>query len=174
MKNIKKRILYSRDTIARRVEEISEEICGDYRGREVLVICVLKGAFIFLADLARCLKIPHTIDFVRLASYGSESTSSGKITITKDAETSVEGKDVIVVEDIVDTGLTLAYLKERLLERKPNSLKLCTLIDKKHRREIAIEVDYVGFTMGEGFIVGYGLDYDEKFRCLPDIYVIEE
>jgi len=174
LKDIKKRILYPRDLIARRVEEIAEEISGDYREKEVLIICVLKGAFIFLADLARCLAIPYTVDFVRLASYGSGSTSSGKIAITKDAETSVEGKDVIVVEDIVDTGLTLAYLKERLLERKPNSLKLCTLIDKKHRRKIAIEADYVGFTMDEGFIVGYGLDYDEKFRCLPDIYVIEE
>ena len=174
MKDIKKRILYPRDLIAGRVEEIAEEISGDYREKEVLIICVLKGAFIFLADLARCLTIPYTVDFVRLASYGSGSTSSGKIAITKDAETSVEGKDVIVVEDIVDTGLTLAYLKERLLERKPNSLKLCTLIDKKHRREIAIEADYVGFAMDEGFIVGYGLDYDEKFRCLPDIYVIEE
>jgi hypoxanthine phosphoribosyltransferase len=159
--------------IARRVEEISEEISNDYRGREVLIICVLKGAFIFLADLARCLKIPHAVDFVRLASYGSGTTSSGKIAITKDIETSIEGKDVIVVEDIVDTGLTLAYLKERLLERNPHSLKLCALIDKKHRRKLALEADYVGFTMGDGFIVGYGLDYDERFRFLPDIYTIE-
>ena len=173
MEHIKKSILYPRDVIARRVEEISEEISNDYRGRKVIVICVLKGAFIFLADLARCLKIPHTIDFVRLASYGSETISSGEIAITKDIEISIEGKDVIVVEDIVDTGLTLAYLKEKLFERKPHSLKLCTLIDKKHRRKLALEVDYVGFTVEEGFIVGYGLDYDEKFRSLPDIYVIE-
>jgi len=172
--NITKKVLYSRDLIAKRVCEIAKEISRDYEGRELVIICVLKGAFVFLADLARRLDIPHTVDFIRLASYGSDKTSSGEITVTKDIETSIEGKDVLVVEDIVDSGLTMAFLKERLWEENPNSIKICSLIDKKERRKTAIDVDYIGFHMDEGFIVGYGLDYDEKFRCLPDIYVIEE
>lgn len=174
MKDIVKKILYPRDCIARRVCELAADISRDYRGREVLIVCVLKGAFVFLADLARCLEIPYSIDFIRLASYGSEMASSGTITVTKDIETPIEGKDILVVEDIVDSGLTMAFLMERLLKSNPNSVKICALIDKKQRRQVAMDVDYVGFHMDEGFIVGYGLDYDEQLRCLPDIYVIEE
>jgi hypoxanthine phosphoribosyltransferase len=114
------------------------------------------------------------VDFTRLASYGSGLVSSGNITVTKDIETDIEDKEVVIVEDIIDTGITMAFLRERLEKRRPASIRICTLIDKKDRREIAIDADYVGFNLGEGFVVGYGLDFDEKFRCLPDIYVIEE
>jgi len=174
MDNIKKRILYSRDDIEIRVRELAQRISRDYEGRNVVLVGILKGAFIFLADLSRCLKIPYIVDFARLASYGSSTVSSGTIKITKDIETSLEGKDVILVEDIVDTGTTIAFFRERLWERNPRSIKTCALIDKKERREIDFEVDYAGFTVETGFIVGYGLDYDERFRCMPDIYVIEE
>jgi len=128
----------------------------------------------FMADLIRAMTIPCSIDFIRVASYGSATVSSGKIQITKDIETPIAGRDVLVVEDIIDTGLTLAFLKKKLLERNPGSLKFCTLIDKKHRREVAFHSDYVGFDLDQGFVVGYGLDFDEKARYLPDVYVLEE
>ena len=171
---MKKKILYSREVIDRRVKELADAISHDLEGKEVVLIGVLKGAFIFLADLARYLKVPNSVDFTRLASYGSGLASSGNIAVTKDIETDIEGKEVVIVEDIIDTGITMAFLRERLEERKPASVRICALIDKKHRREIAIDADYVGFDLDEGFVVGYGLDFDEKFRCLPDIYVIEE
>ncbi|MBW2630256.1 MAG: hypoxanthine phosphoribosyltransferase [Deltaproteobacteria bacterium] len=174
MKELRKKILYPREVIDQRVKELADAISHDLEGKEVVLIGVLKGAFIFLADLARHLKISHSVDFTRLASYGSGLVSSGNITVTKDIETDIEGKEVIIVEDIIDTGITMAFLRERLEKRRPASIRICTLIDKKHRREIAIDADYVGFAVDEGFIVGYGLDFDEKFRCLPDIYVIEE
>ncbi|HPQ43222.1 MAG TPA: hypoxanthine phosphoribosyltransferase [Syntrophales bacterium] len=174
VEKLKKRILYSREMIDRRVKDLADEISNDLDGKDVVLVGVLKGAFIVLADLTRYLRIPHTIDFVRLASYGSESVSSGKITISKDIETGIEGKDVVVVEDIIDTGITLAFLKERLEKKRPHSVRICTLIDKKQRRQVSIDADYVGFDLDEGFVVGYGLDFDEKFRCLPDIYVVEE
>jgi len=168
-----KKVLYSKETIEKRVQEIAQTLSDDYHGKEVVFICILKGAFIFLADLLRYLAIPHTIDFMRVASYGSGTVSSGKITVTKDIETDINGKDVIIVEDIIDTGITLAFLKNKLQEKTPRSLKICALLDKKARREVEIDADYVGFSMDEGFVVGYGLDFDEKFRSLPDIYVIE-
>jgi len=171
---LKKKILYSKETIDRRVKELADAISRDLEGKEVVLIAVLKGAFIFLADLARYLKVQHSVDFVRLASYGSGLVSPGKITVTKEIETDIEGKEVVIVEDIVDTGITMEFLRERLKKRAPASIRICTLLDKKHRREIAIDADYVGFDLDEGFVVGYGLDFDEKFRCLPDIYVIEE
>lgn len=174
MKELRKEILYSKEVIDRRVKELADAISHDLEGKEVVLIGVLKGAFIFLADLARYLTISHSVDFTRLASYGSGLVSSGNITVTKDIETDIEGKEVVIVEDIIDTGITMAFLRERLEKRKPASIKICTLIDKKHRREITIDADYVGFAVDEGFVVGYGLDFDEKFRCLPDIYVIEE
>ncbi|MDD5722353.1 MAG: hypoxanthine phosphoribosyltransferase [Syntrophales bacterium] len=169
-----KRLLYSKEVIDRRVKALAGAISLDLEGREVVLIGVLKGAFIFLADLARHLKIPHTVDFVRLASYGSGSVSSGNITFSKDIETDIEGKDVVIVEDIIDTGTSIAFLQKKLEERHPASIKICALIDKKQRREKTVNADYVGFALSEGFIVGYGLDFDEKFRCLPEIYVIKE
>lgn len=174
MKDLKKKVLYSKETIDRRVKALADTISRDLEGKEVVLVGVLKGAFIILADLTRRLKIPHTVDFVRLASYGSGSVSSGNITLSKDIETDIEGKEVVIVEDIIDTGITMAFLRERLEKRRPASIRICTLIDKKQRREISIDADYVGFDLDEGFIVGYGLDFDEKFRCLPDIYMIEE
>lgn len=173
MTGTNKKVLYSKETIEKRVQEIAQTLSDDYHGKEVVFICILKGAFIFLADLLRYLAIPHTIDFMRVASYGSGTVSSGKITVTKDIETDINGKDVIIVEDIIDTGITLAFLKNKLQEKTPRSLKICALLDKKARREVEIDADYVGFSMDEGFVVGYGLDFDEKFRSLPDIYVIE-
>ncbi|MBN2516787.1 MAG: hypoxanthine phosphoribosyltransferase [Deltaproteobacteria bacterium] len=173
MTRTNKKVLYSKETIEKRVQEIAQTLSDDYRGRDVVLICILKGAFIFLADLSRHMAIPHMIDFMRVASYGSGTVSSGKITVTKDIETDIEGKDVVIVEDIIDTGITLAFLKNKLQEKTPRSLKICALLDKKARREVEIDADYVGFSMDEGFVVGYGLDFDEKFRSLPDIYVIE-
>ena len=169
-----KELLYSQEKIAERVKTLADLISRDLEGQEVVLIGVLKGAFIFLADLVRHLKIPHTVDFVRLASYGSRSVSSGEITFSKDVETDVEGKAVLIVEDIIDTGESIAFLQERLQERRPASIRVCALIDKRERRERAVTADYVGFEMEEGFIVGYGLDFNEKFRCLPEIYVIRE
>jgi len=174
MKEEKLVLLYSKEEIARKVTDLANQISKDYDGKEVILICILKGAFIFLADLIRNLRIPLKIDFVRLASYGSQTRSSGDINITKDIELSIEGKDVVVVEDIVDTGLTTSYIIERLKRKKPNSLRLCALIDKRERREINIEADYVGFIVEEGFIVGYGIDFDERYRHLPEIYRIVE
>ncbi|MFH2011860.1 MAG: hypoxanthine phosphoribosyltransferase [Pseudomonadota bacterium] len=174
MKEEKFLLLYPKEEIALKVKDLADQISKDYDGEEVILVCILKGAFIFLADLIRYLRIPLKIDFVRLASYGSQTSSSGEINITKDIELSIEGKNVIIVEDIIDTGLTVSYLIERLKAKKPNSLKLCVLIDKNERREVKIETDYVGFILKEGFIVGYGLDFDESYRHLPEIYMIVE
>jgi hypoxanthine phosphoribosyltransferase len=138
------------------------------------VIGILKGAFIFMADLIRCLSIPCRVDFVRLASYGAGATSSGKVVMTKDIETSIKDREILIVEDIVDSGLTLTFLVNWLQERNPRSIKVCALLDKRARRQVDFEADYVGFTVDDGFIVGYGLDFDEKARFLPDICVIRE
>ncbi len=169
-----KKVLYTKEAISRRVAELAEEISRDYRGREPVLIGVLKGAFIFMADLIRCLKVPCVIDFVRVASYGSGSTSSGNVIIKKDIETDITGKDVLIIEDIVDTGITMRFLVERLKEKNPRSLKVCAFIDKRARRKVEFEADYVGFTMEDGFIVGYGLDFDEKSRFHPEVYVVDE
>ena len=174
MEKYRKRILYSRETIEGRVKALAADISRDFGGKDLVVVGVLKGSFIFMADLIRAMTIPCTIDFIRVASYGASTVSSGKVRITKDVETPITGRDVLVVEDIIDTGLTLAFLKQNLLDRHPRSLKFCTLIDKKHRREVEFHSDYVGFDLDEGFVVGYGLDFDEKARYFPDVYVLEE
>jgi hypoxanthine phosphoribosyltransferase len=167
------KLLYSREQIANQVHRIAAEISHDYRDQEVLLVGVLKGSFLFIADLVRSITSPVVVDFVRLASYGSETQSSGIVEIRKDLEMPIRGRDVIIVEDIVDSGLTLETLYHRLMQRGPRSLKICTLIDKKARREVAIEPDYVGIAMDDGFIIGYGLDFDERYRNLPDIYLVE-
>jgi hypoxanthine phosphoribosyltransferase len=174
MKHIKKEIFITKAAIDIRIQELADMISRDYQERELIVIGVLKGAFVFTADLIRSLQIPCAIDFVRLASYGSETVSSEKITITKDIETSIKGRDVLVVEDIIDTGLTLSYLIDRLKEREPQTLRVCALLDKKERRKVPFEADYVGFAIEDRFVVGYGLDFNENYRSLPDIYVIGE
>lgn len=168
-----KRLLFNKDAISKRVEELADIISEDYSRSDLIMIGVLKGAFIFLADLVRCLKSPVKVDFVHLASYGAGTESSGHVSIIKDIEMPVKGKDVLVVEDIVDSGITLSFLMERLRSQDPRSLKCCVLIDKKERREIDLEVSYVGFPLDGGFVVGYGLDENEKYRYLPDIYVID-
>jgi hypoxanthine phosphoribosyltransferase len=170
----KKKVLYSREEIGDKVSKLAGAISEDYRGKEVVLIGVLKGAFIFMADLIRCLKIPCVVDFIRVASYGSGSVSSGQVVIRKDIETDIEGKDVLIVEDIIDTGITLRFLVEKLKERKPRSLKVCAFLDKRARRKVEFEADYVGFTMEDGFVVGYGLDFNEMSRFHPEVYVVEE
>jgi hypoxanthine phosphoribosyltransferase len=165
--------LFSAEAIAKRVKELALEIDRDYRGTEILMIAVLKGSFLFIADLVRAVKTPVVIDFVRLASYGSATQSSGIIEVRKDLELSIKGKHVLVVEDIVDSGLTLESLRNMLLNRQPASLRICTLIDKQAQRVTDVPVDYIGFSMDDGFIVGYGLDLDERYRDLPDIRVVE-
>ncbi len=166
--------LYSAEQIAVQVQRLAAEINRDYQGREILLVGVLKGSLLFLADLVRHLQLPVRIDFVRLASYGSEVESSGLVELRKDLESPVAGRDVIIVEDIVDSGHTLEFLYTRLQLRQPNSLKICTLLDKRGRREVEIEADYVGITLEDGFVVGYGLDFDELYRNLPGIYLLED
>jgi len=173
MKQHQLKLLYSRDQIASRIGRLAEQIDTDFRNQEVLLVGILKGSFLFIADLCRQLNCRTEIDFVRLASYGSDTQSSGIIEFRKDLETPIRDRHVIIVEDIVDSGYTLQSLFHRLQERGPASLKICSLIDKRARREVDIEADYVGFTMDDGFIVGYGLDYDEHYRNLPEIYLVE-
>jgi hypoxanthine phosphoribosyltransferase len=170
----RKRCRISREAIARRVKELAAEISRDYRGRDLVVIGVLKGAFIFLADLVRELSFPVEIDFVRLCSYGGGTSPTGEVHITKDVELSLKGRDVLIVEDIMDIGYTLSFLKQHLATHQPRSLKICCLIDKKERREVEVPLDYVGFVVEKGFLVGYGLDCGEKGRTLPEIYEIEK
>jgi len=172
METMKKSVLYSRDAIRERVLELGEEVSRAYEGRNLVVVGVLKGAFMFMADLVRALRIPCRIDFVRLASYGSGTETSGRIELTKDIEIPIAGQDVLVVEDIVDTGLTLTYLVESLQSRNPRSLKVCAFLDKRLRRKVPFEADFVGFTMDDGFVIGYGLDFDEQGRFLPDVCIL--
>ncbi len=173
MSELKLKPLYSAETIAKTVSRLATEINRDYRGEDLLLVGILKGSFLFIADLCRQIEVPAAIDFMRLASYGSETQSSGIIELRKDLEISIRDRHVLIVEDIIDSGLTLQSLLHRLRERQPASLKVCALIDKRARREVDIEADYVGLTMDDGFIVGYGLDYDERYRNLPGIYIAE-
>ncbi len=173
MTELKMELLYSRQRIAEEIGRLADEISHDYAEREILLVGVLKGAFLFVADLVRELSIPAIVDFVRVASYGSGSQTSGIVEFRYNLEIPIRGRDVIIVEDIIDSGYTLRSLYNKLLNQNPRSLKICSLIDKRARREVAIEADYVGITMEDGFIVGYGLDFDEKYRDLPDIYLAE-
>ena len=167
-------LLYHRAEIAARISDLARQIDRDYAGRDILLIGILKGSFLFIADLMRSLKSPTQVDFVRIASYGSETRSSGIVEIRKDLEMPIHGRHVLIVEDIVDSGLTLEALCNQLLLRKPACLRVCALVDKRAQREAEVPVDYVGFTLERGFIVGYGLDHDECYRGLPDIYLINE
>jgi hypoxanthine phosphoribosyltransferase len=171
---LKKEVLISQSAIRRRVKEIADQISSDYRGTEPILVGILKGSIIFMADLMRDLTIPVQMDFIRAASYGSKMQSSGTVRVTKDIELPIQGKPVILIEDIVDSGLTLAYIKELLEGRGAASLKICALIDKPERRERHVLVDYCGFEVQEGFLVGYGLDCNEEFRNLPEICVLKE
>lgn len=168
-----RQLVLSSTQIKSRVAELAQQISADYADRNLLMIGVLNGAFIFLADLARAVTIPHQIDFIRVASYGQSATTSGTIRLVKDVEIDLAGKDILLVEDIVDTGTTLAWLAETFREKQAASVRVCALIDKKERRESEVLIDYTGFTLERGFLVGYGLDYAEQHRSLPDIYSLQ-
>ena len=167
---LQKERLFSSREIQKRVGELARTLSRDYRGRELVLIGVLNGAFIFLADLVKRMTIPVHIDFVRLSSYGSGSESQGRIKVIKPTEFPLTGKSVLIVEDIIDTGLTLDFLCRSLKEQNPESIGICTLVDKSERRKLPVAIDYVGFVVPSGFIVGYGLDFNEQFRQLPAIY----
>jgi hypoxanthine phosphoribosyltransferase len=170
----KPKVIIPREEIAKRIDELATEVRRDYKGKNPLLIGILKGSFVFLSDLVRALNIPVEIDFVRLASYGAGTESSGKIKLVKDIETPIKGRHILVVEDIIDRGLTVRFLLDYLSFRKPASLKLCALFDKPSRRKVEVPIDYVGFTVPDAFVVGYGLDLNEKLRYLPDLCVLEE
>ena len=166
-------VLLSRDQIAAAVDRLAAEIRRDYRDKYPLLVGILKGSFIFMADLVRRLDLPLEVDFVRLSSYGKSAESSGRVRVMQGLRSRVTDRHVLVIEDIVDTGLTTSCLLDNLDKKKPRSLKLCALTDKPTRRQVPVAIDYVGFTVPDRFLVGYGLDYDEKFRNLPDICVLE-
>lgn len=164
--------LLTAEEIASIVKDLADQISRDYEGKELVLVCILKGAFMFLSDLIRHLRIPVKVDFVRLASYGAEMKSSGQVEITKEIEIPIEGRDVLIIEDIVDSGRTLQFLKERLGLSNPRSIKICALLDKKARREVQVEVDYLGKEIEDIFIVGYGIDFNESYRNLPEIHYV--
>ena len=166
-------VLFSEEQLAQRVAEIAAQIDKDYAGKEPLLVSVLRGSFVFMADLVRQITVPCTVDFMAVSSYGSGTTSSGQVKIVKDLSETIEGKDVIVVEDILDSGNTLSYLLKLLEARRPSSIRLCTLLDKPERRTKPVEVQYSGFTIPDEFVVGYGLAYDERYRNLPYIGVLK-
>jgi hypoxanthine phosphoribosyltransferase len=166
-----KYILISEAQIQQRVKELGAQLSADYKDKNLVIICVLKGAVVFLADLLRALSIPVELDFVRISSYGKNTESSGVVKIIQNITSDIQHKDVLIVEDIVDTGITLNSIKECLLSRKPSSLKICTLLDKPRRREKVIKIEYVGFEIPNYFVVGYGLDYNEKYRNLSYVAV---
>lgn len=168
------RKLFSREEIDEAVKRLASQIERDFHDEKIIFICLLKGSFMFTSDLIREIRNPCRVDFLRVSSYGTGTCSKGEVTVTKDIEEGIEGENVIIVEDIIDSGLTLRRVRDLLLARRPKSLRICALLDKKARREVAIEGDYVGFFMEDGFVVGYGIDFAEMYRNLPDIYVVAE
>lgn len=168
------RELYSAEDIATTVQRLGAEISADYPAGNVLLIGVLKGSFIFIADLIRAIAVPTVVDFVSLASYGSDTASSGIVEFRKDLDMSITDRDVVIIEDIIDSGRTLETLCHLLQQRRPRSLKVCTLLDKHARREVPIAADYVGFSIDNGFVVGYGLDMDERYRNLGTICLLPQ
>lgn len=173
MQNDIQEILITREQIQDKVAELGRELSKEYEGRNPLVICILKGAFIFMADLVKEITVPLEIDFMAVSSYGASTRSSGEVKIIKDLDTSVEGRDILIVEDIIDSGLTLSYLIDVLERRKVNSIKIATLFDKPARRSVKLEADWSGFVIPDAFVVGYGLDYAEKYRNLPFVGVLK-
>lgn len=168
------RCLIPAQDIQAKVAEIAKKISVDYRGKNLLVVGILKGAVLFMADLVRAVDIPVCIDFMAVSSYGSSTESSGIVRILKDLDQSIEGKHVLIVEDIIDTGLTLKYLVENLETRQAASVQVCTLLDKPDRRKVNVAVKYNGFTVPDEFLVGFGLDYNERYRHLPEVYVLKK
>lgn len=169
--NIK--VLVTEEEVDRKIEEIGRKISEDYAGKEVHLICVLKGGVFFMCELAKRITVPVSMDFMSISSYGNATESSGVVRITKDLDDSLEDKEVIIVEDIIDSGRTLSYLVDILQKRNPKSITLCTLLDKPERRVVEVDVQYVGFCIPDEFVVGYGLDYQQKYRNLPYIGVVQ-
>ena len=167
------KVLVSEQEVDARIEELGKKISEDYAGKQVHLICILKGGVFFMCELAKRITVPVSMDFMSVSSYGDGMKSSGIVKIAKDLDETLEGKDVIIVEDIIDSGKTLYYLMDVLQQRKPNSMKLCTLLDKPERRVVDVKVDYIGFNIPDEFVVGYGLDYAQKYRNLPYIGVVE-
>jgi hypoxanthine phosphoribosyltransferase len=166
-------VMISEEEIDKRVRELGKQITEDYKGKSIRLICILKGSVIYMAELAKRINVPISMDFMSVSSYGSGTKSSGNITIKKDLDEDISGLDVLVVEDIVDSGNTLSKLIPMLQSRNPASLKVTTLLDKPSRREAEVDVDYIGFEIEDKFVVGYGLDYDQKYRDLPYVGVVE-
>ncbi|MDD2959315.1 MAG: hypoxanthine phosphoribosyltransferase [Lachnospiraceae bacterium] len=166
------RVMIPEEKVDQRIKELAEQISRDYEGRTVHLICILKGSIFFTCELAKRITVPVTLDFMSVSSYGNDTKSSGVVKMVKDLDEPLEGKDVIVIEDIIDSGRTLNYLLENLSSRKPASLRLCTLLDKPERRIKDVKVDYTGFAIPDEFVIGYGLDYAQRFRNLPYIGVI--
>lgn len=167
------RVLLSEQEIAEKVKELGAQISRDYADKNPIIVCVLKGSFVFMADLVRAIDVPCTVDFMSVSSYGAGTTSSGEVKIVKDFDQSVEGRHLIVVEDILDSGRTLSYLMKTLKARGAASIALCTFLDKPERRVVPVEVTYSGFTVPDAFIVGYGLDYNQQYRNLPYVGVLK-
>lgn len=174
MINDVERILLSQEQIQEKIKQLGNQITEDYKDKDnVLLVGVLKGAFIFMADLIRNINLPLHVDFMAVSSYGASTESSGVVRILKDLEHDIEGKNLLIIEDIIDSGLTLSYMYDILKSRKPKSIKICALLDKPSRRKVDIKVDYLGFEIPDYFVVGYGLDYGEKYRNLPYICVLK-
>lgn len=167
------RVFISEEQITQRVAELGRQITEDYRGRDLMLVGVLKGAVMFMVDLARAINLPLAIDFMATSSYGASTQSSGVVRILKDLDRSIDGRNILIVEDIVDSGLTLAYLREILKDRNPASIRICALLDKRRARKANVHLDYVGFEIPDEFVVGYGLDYAEAYRNLPFVGVLK-
>ena len=165
-------LVYSRSQIEEKIRGLAEQLSREYAESAPVLVGILNGVFMFYSDLVKALSIPVFVDFVRLASYGSNAESSGLIKLTKDVEIDLRGRDVVIVEDIADTGLTLAYLRDHLMKKGARSVKICVLIDKIERRHVDVPLDFVGFKVESGFLVGYGLDFNEQYRYLPEIYCL--
>lgn len=173
MYNDLEKILITRKELALRVKELAKTLDEDYKGKNPIVVCILKGSTLFFADLVREMKIPVEFDFLSISSYGNKTKSSGEVKMIKDLDNLIENRHVLLIEDIVDSGYTLTYLKKLLSSRGPSSIKICTLLDKKSRREVPLEPDYCGFEIDDYFVVGYGLDYAQKYRNLPEIGILK-
>ncbi|MBP1924214.1 hypoxanthine phosphoribosyltransferase [Sedimentibacter acidaminivorans] len=174
MNNDIKKILIDEDSLQAKVKELGAKIAEDYKGKDLLLICVLKGAVVFVSDLMKRIDLPLEIDFMAVSSYGCDTKSSGVVRILKDLDKGIEGKHILIVEDIIDSGLTLSYLIENLKARGPESVEICTILDKPDRRTANINIKYTGFQVPDEFVVGYGLDYAEKYRNLPYVAVLKE
>ena len=174
MKNDVKEILYSAEDLALRIKEIGEQISIDYKGKDLVLIGVLKGSVMFMADLMKAISIPCSMDFMAVSSYGNSTTTSGVVRILKDLDDEIEGKDVLIIEDIIDSGITLKYLMEYLKRRNPESVEIACLLNKPERRRVEIEVRYIGFDVPDYFLIGFGLDFAQKYRNLPYIGILKE